>query len=81
MALEVLEEKPEATSVFAPEFNYFTRTGAVVAVWDDKSSVADQLDALLASEDDFIDKRDERCAARNGRSKAFLIFRPFHDLA
>ncbi len=49
--------------------------GAVVAVWNDKSSLTDQLDALLAAEDNCIDKRDDRAAARKGCSTAFTIVR------
>ncbi|HEY0146246.1 MAG: biotin-independent malonate decarboxylase subunit gamma [Methylovirgula sp.] len=52
-------------AIFAPGLDNLTQTGAVVVVWDDKSSLIDRLDAILASEDDGIDKRLHHCPVRS----------------
>ncbi len=78
LSLEMLEEKAKAA---LRETLKTYSDGAVAAVWNDNSSLADRLDALLASEDDGIDKRDERGATGKGRSTAFTNVRRIHDLA
>src|ERR1700676_4582820 len=47
LSLEILEEKARSTPVFAPGLDNLAQTGAVLAVWDEQASLADQLQGLL----------------------------------
>src|SRR5712691_6247939 len=47
LSIDVLKEKAKSTPVFAPGLDNLAQTGAVHATWDEKSSLADQLEALL----------------------------------
>jgi malonate decarboxylase gamma subunit len=53
----------------------------VLAIWDDKRSLADQLQALLGQAEDGGDRRDRLGKARKGRPKAADIAERVHDLA
>jgi malonate decarboxylase gamma subunit len=81
LSLEVLEEKAKSTPVFAPGLDNLAQTGAVVAVWDERASLADQLQALLAAAEPAGDQRDRLGKTREGRLKAAGIAERVHDLA
>jgi malonate decarboxylase gamma subunit len=80
LSIDVLEEKAKSTPVFAPGLENLAQTGAVLAVWDDKRSLADQLQALLGQAD-IGDRRDRLGKERKGRPKAADIAQRVHDLA
>ncbi len=50
LSIETLQEKAKSTPVFAPGLSNLSQMGAVHLIWDDKTSLADQLDALLAEQ-------------------------------
>jgi malonate decarboxylase gamma subunit len=81
LSIEALQEKAKSTPVFAPGLDNLAQTGAVLAIWDDKSSLADQLQALLGQAEDGGDRRDRLGKARKGRPKAADIAERVHDLA
>jgi malonate decarboxylase gamma subunit len=81
LSLEVLQEKAKSTPVFAPGLDNLAKTGAVLAVWDEKASLADQLQALLGEARDAVDRRDRLGGARQGRLRAADIAERVHDLA
>jgi malonate decarboxylase gamma subunit len=81
LSLEVLTEKAKSTPVFAPGLDNLAQTGAVLAVWDEKASLADQLQVLLDATQDTGDRRDRLGEARKGRLKAADIAERVHDLA
>jgi malonate decarboxylase gamma subunit len=81
LSLEILKEKARSTPVFAPGLDNLAQTGAVLAVWDEKASLAEQLEALLGSERDAGDQRDRLGKTRKGRPKAADIAERVHDLA
>jgi malonate decarboxylase gamma subunit len=81
LSLDVLKEKARSTPVFAPGLDNLAQTGAVLAVWDEKASLAEQLEALLASQRDAGDQRDRLGKTRKGRPKAADIAERVHDLA
>jgi malonate decarboxylase gamma subunit len=81
LSLDVLEEKAKSTPVFAPGLDNLAKTGAVLAVWDEKASLADQLQSLLGEAKDAVDRRDRLGEARKGRLKAADIAGRVHDLA
>jgi malonate decarboxylase gamma subunit len=80
LSIDVLEEKAKSTPVFAPGLENLAQTGAVLAVWDDKRSLADQLQALLGQAG-IGDRRDRLGKERKGRPKAADIAERVHDLA
>ena len=81
LSIEVLKEKARSTSVFAPGLDNLAQTGAVLATWDEKNSLAGQLEALLEDTQDGGDQRDHLGKTRNGRPKAAEIAERVHDLA
>ena len=81
LSIDVLKEKAESTPVFAPGLNNLVQTGAVLATWDEKVSLADQLQALLGRAENGGDQRDRLGKARRGRPKAADIAERVHDLA
>lgn len=81
LSIEALQEKAKSTPVFAPGLANLAQTGAVLATWDDKRSLADQLEALLAAPATPGDQRDRLGKERNGRPKAADIANRVHDLA
>jgi malonate decarboxylase gamma subunit len=80
LSIETLQEKAKSTPVFAPSLDNLAQMGAVLAVWDDKRSLADQLQALLADKS-VGDRRDRLGKERKGRPKAADIAQRVHDLA
>lgn len=80
LSIELLEEKAKSTPVFAPGLNNVTQAGAVLSIWDDKVSLADQLEALLSRKESG-DQRDRLGKARHGRWKAADIAERIHGLA
>lgn len=81
LSIEVLQEKAKSTPVFAPGLDNLAQTGAVLATWDEKQSLADQLQALLDQPAEAGDRRDRLGKARKGRLKAADIADRVHDLA
>jgi malonate decarboxylase gamma subunit len=81
LSIEVLKEKAKSTPVFAPGLDNLAQTGAVLAVWDEKISLAEQLEALLKDARESGDQRDRLGKSRNGRPKAADIAERVHDLA
>jgi malonate decarboxylase gamma subunit len=81
LSIDVLQEMAKSTPVFAPGLANLARMGAVWAIWDEKTSLADQLQALLDEKQDGGDQRDRRGKLRNGRPKAADIAERVHDLA
>jgi malonate decarboxylase gamma subunit len=82
LSIEVLEEKAKSTPVFAPGLENLAQTGAVHATWDEKISLADQLEALLGDiQNSSGDQRDRLGKTRKGRPKAADIAERVHDLA
>jgi malonate decarboxylase gamma subunit len=81
LPLEVLKEKAESTPVFAPGLANLAQTGAVLATWDDKASLGDQLEELLGGRQENGDQRDRLGKARGGRPKAANIAERVHELA
>jgi malonate decarboxylase gamma subunit len=81
LSIDVLKEKAESTPVFAPGLDNLAQTGAVLATWDEKVSLADQLQTLLGRDEDGGDQRDRLGKARKGRPKAADIAERVHDLA
>jgi malonate decarboxylase gamma subunit len=80
LSIEVLQEKARSTPVFAPGLDNLAQTGAVLATWDGKRSLAEQLETLLDNLQSG-DARDRLGKARNGRPKAADIAERVHDLA
>jgi malonate decarboxylase gamma subunit len=81
LSIEVLKEKAKSTPVFAPGLDNLAQTGAVLAVWDEKISLAKQLETLLKDTRKSGDQRDRLGKSRNGRPKAADIAERVHDLA
>jgi malonate decarboxylase gamma subunit len=81
LSIEVLKEKAKSTPVFAPGLDNLAQTGAVLAVWDEKTSLAGQLETLLKDTRKSGDQRDRLGKSRNGRPKAADIAERVHDLA
>ena len=67
--------------MFAPGISNLSRMGAVHVIWDDKVSLAAQLDALLADMPGAHDRRDILGKERGGRLKAAEIAERVRDLA
>ncbi len=81
LSIEALQEKAKSTPVFAPSLENLALTGAVLATWDDRRSLADQLQALLDQPEEAGDRRDRLGKERKGRSKAADIADRVHGLA
>ena len=81
LSIEALQEKAKSTPVFAPSLENLAQTGAVLATWDDKRSLADQLQALLDQPGETADRRDRLGKERKGRIKAADIADRVHGLA
>jgi malonate decarboxylase gamma subunit len=81
LSIDVLKEKAKSTQVFAPGLDNLAQTGAVLATWDEKTSLAEQLKALLDHTRNSGDHRDRLGRIRNGRPKAAGIAERVHDLA
>jgi malonate decarboxylase gamma subunit len=81
LSIDVLKEKAKSTPVFAPGLDNMVQTGAVLAVWDEKISLAGQLESLLKDARKSADQRDRLGKIRNGRPKAADIAERVHDLA
>jgi malonate decarboxylase gamma subunit len=82
LSIEVLEQKAKSTPVFAPGLDNLAQTGAVLATWDEKISLADQLERVLADDQNSVgDQRDRLGQDRKGRPKAADIAERVHDLA
>jgi malonate decarboxylase gamma subunit len=81
LSIETLKEKARSTPVFAPGLDNFAQTGAVLATWDEKISLAEQLETLLGNLGNSRDERDRLGKIRNGRPKAADIAERVHDLA
>jgi malonate decarboxylase gamma subunit len=80
LSIEILQEKAKSTPVFAPGLDNLAQTGAVLAVWDDRQSLVDQLQVVLADKS-IGDHRDVLGKKRKGRPKAADIAQRVHDLA
>ena len=81
LSIDMLKEKAKSTPVFAPGLNNLAQTGAVFTIWDEKTSLAEQLQTLLGSIQGAGDQRDRLGKHRNGRPKAADIAERVHDLA
>jgi malonate decarboxylase gamma subunit len=81
LSIDVLKEKAKATPVFAPGLANLAQTGAVLAIWDEKISLADQLRDVLERIEEGGDQRDRLGHARGGRPKAVEIAERVRDLA
>jgi malonate decarboxylase gamma subunit len=81
LSIEALQKKAKSTPVFAPGLDNLAQTGAVLAVWDDKRSLADQLHDLLAAPSEMTDRRDRLGKTRKGRPKAADIAERVRGLA
>jgi malonate decarboxylase gamma subunit len=81
LSIEVLEEKAKSTPVFAPGLENLAQTGAVFATWDEKRSLAEQLQALLNERRAHHYQRDALGKERDGRPKAADIQERVHELA
>ena len=81
LSIDVLKEKAKSTPVFAPGLDNLAQTGGVLAIWDEKGSLAKRLEALLNQAQNRGDQRDRLGKIRNGRPKAADIAERVHDLA
>jgi malonate decarboxylase gamma subunit len=81
LSIEVLQEKARSTPVFAPGLENLAHTGAVFATWDEKRSLAEQLQGLLDERRAHHDRRDVLGKERGGRPKAADIQERVHELA
>jgi malonate decarboxylase gamma subunit len=81
LSIDVLKEKAKSTPVFAPGLDNLAQTGGVLAIWDEKGSLAKRLEALLNQAQNRGDQRDRLGKIRNGRPKAADIAERVHDFA
>ncbi len=81
LPIEVLEAKARSTPVFAPGLANMAQVGAVAAIWDDKASLAGQLQSVLDEQSNGRDARDRLGENRKGRLKAADIAERVHALA
>jgi malonate decarboxylase gamma subunit len=81
LPIEVLMEKAKSTPVFAPGPENLAQTGAVFDTWEEKGSLAEQLQALLNQRREHHDQRDALGKERDGRPKAADIQERVRELA
>jgi malonate decarboxylase gamma subunit len=81
LSIEALQEKAKSTPVFAPGMSNLARMGAVHVIWNDATSLADQLEALIGNLPDAHDRRDVLGRERGGRLKAADIAERVRGLA
>ena len=81
LSIDCLKEKAKSTPVFAPGLDNLAQTGGVLAIWDEKGSLAKRLESLLNQAQNRGDQRDRLGKIRNGRPKAADIAERVHDLA
>ena len=81
LSIEVLQEKARSTPAFAPGLENLAQTGAVLATWEERRSLAEQLQALLDQRRGHRDRRDVLGKERNGRPKAAEIQERVYELA
>ena len=81
LSIDVLKEKAKSTPVFAPGLDNLAQTGGVLAIWDEKGSLAKRLEALLNQAQNYGDQRDRLGKIRNGRPKAADIAERVYDHA
>lgn len=72
LPLDKLKELAKTTPVFAPGLDHLAQTGAVVAIWDPKKPLDEQLEAAIADASPE-DKRDRLGAERKGRLMAAKV--------
>lgn len=70
LSLDVLQEKAQATKVFAPGLDNIAATGGILETWDAAAPLAGQLQKLLAGKAPTDDGRAALGKARAGRPKA-----------
>jgi malonate decarboxylase gamma subunit len=80
LPIAVLEEKAEATPIFAPGLDNLARTGAVFETLSPDRPLDEQILAVLAKPP-AADRRDALGAERQGRSKAAAISDRIIELA
>jgi malonate decarboxylase gamma subunit len=84
LPLELLQEKAKSTPVFAPGLDNLAQTGAVASVLDPSRPLDQQLQALLASPAQAVersDMRDRLGQQRKGRPMAADIAQRVYELA
>lgn len=81
LSMQALQEKAKSTPVFAPGLSNLAQMGAVQMIWSNATSLADQLEALLADMPAVHDRRDVLGKDRGGRLKAVDIAERVRDLA
>lgn len=81
LSMGALQEKAKSTPVFAPGVSNLAQMGAVHMTWSNATSLADQLEALLADMPAAQDRRDALGKERGGRLKAAEIAERVRDLA
>lgn len=81
LSMEALQEKAKSTPVFAPGLSNLAQMGAVRMTWSNATSLADQLEALMADMPAARDRRDALGKERGGRLKAAEIAERVRDLA
>ena len=81
LSIDVLRAKAQSTPVFAPSLPNLAQTGAVHLTWNEKISLADQLETLLTDMPDACDRRGDLGKERGGRLKAKDIAERVYDLA
>jgi malonate decarboxylase gamma subunit len=81
LSIELLQEKARSTPVFAPGLENLAQTGAVLATWEERRSLAEQLQALLDQRREHRDRRDVLGKERGGRPKAADIQERVYELA
>jgi malonate decarboxylase gamma subunit len=81
LSIDALRQKARSTPVFAPGLDNLAQTGAVLLTWNEKTSLADQLQDLLNHTRDRGDRRDRLGQERKGRPKAANVAERVYDLA
>jgi malonate decarboxylase gamma subunit len=81
LPLEVLQQKAQATPVFAPGLDNLAQTGAIAETWDPGLPLAGQLIATLDRPAADDDRRGQLGKDRGGRTKAMDIAAAVLELA